>query len=376
MHAVVAQIKAAPSFLADESPEKLCGDRPPGGLLGSVSQYERFLLNISSLHAPIDPLTAAKAAVAAGRQAANASAGTGVNVTAAQLYEGLLCAAFAKRLKLATHGRRKRMRSCAVVGSSGGLVGSRSGASIDAHNAVFRSNHASTASSHSRDVGRRTTFRVLNAASWERYRVARHSHGARANASRTVPVLWCFSSWLGICQVAALKGFFPTRNASDDLLGDDAPASLVNPVVMSLMMRMLVIFGDKMRRPPTGTAALGMALSMCGQVHVFGYFNFSDRHSELGNLCERYYGNCTQRQNSYFYQRAHHMQASWGVLSWLARRGYVTYHMPRPLAGNLNATFHPTNVSKASSALLAQNLDGPDDSPRDLGGGEEDRDLW
>eukprot|EP00192_Tetraselmis_astigmatica_P009749 CAMPEP_0117658316 /NCGR_PEP_ID=MMETSP0804-20121206/5800_1 /TAXON_ID=1074897 /ORGANISM="Tetraselmis astigmatica, Strain CCMP880" /LENGTH=887 /DNA_ID=CAMNT_0005464831 /DNA_START=202 /DNA_END=2862 /DNA_ORIENTATION=- len=56
---------------------------------------------------------------------------------------------------------RYRFNTCAVVGNSGILRGSRLGPAIDAHQAVIRTNQAPTIG-HERDVGANATLRVLN----------------------------------------------------------------------------------------------------------------------------------------------------------------------------------------------------------------------
>ena len=55
-----------------------------------------------------------------------------------------------------------RFRTCAVVGSSGGLRGARFGRYIDAHEAVLRINAAPTTNQFDAAVGARTTWRVHN----------------------------------------------------------------------------------------------------------------------------------------------------------------------------------------------------------------------
>uniref|UniRef100_A0A9J7Z379 ST8 alpha-N-acetyl-neuraminide alpha-2,8-sialyltransferase 3 n=1 Tax=Cyprinus carpio carpio TaxID=630221 RepID=A0A9J7Z379_CYPCA len=62
----------------------------------------------------------------------------------------------------------KRFNSCAVVGNSGILTGSRCGAQIDSYDYVFRCNFAPT-EVFRRDVGRRTNLTTFNPSILEKY---------------------------------------------------------------------------------------------------------------------------------------------------------------------------------------------------------------
>ena len=57
--------------------------------------------------------------------------------------------------------RRPHFGTCAVVGNSGTLLGSKFGGAIDAHDAVIRLNGAPTAGFED-DVGRKTTWDMVN----------------------------------------------------------------------------------------------------------------------------------------------------------------------------------------------------------------------
>ncbi|XP_059831056.1 CMP-N-acetylneuraminate-beta-galactosamide-alpha-2,3-sialyltransferase 1-like [Hypanus sabinus] len=54
----------------------------------------------------------------------------------------------------------KRCRTCAVVGNSGNLIGSKYGPSIDSHNLVMRMNHAKTVG-YEADVGSKTSHQFM-----------------------------------------------------------------------------------------------------------------------------------------------------------------------------------------------------------------------
>ena len=58
---------------------------------------------------------------------------------------------------------RPQRTTCAVVGSGAGLYGSRCGATIDAHDLVFRCNSPVIGGKFARDVGTRTSVTIINA---------------------------------------------------------------------------------------------------------------------------------------------------------------------------------------------------------------------
>ena len=76
---------------------------------------------------------------------------------------------------------RWRFRSCAIVGNSGALLGSKYGSAIDAHDAVWRINYAPV-HRWAEDVGTRTTFDLINQQHTKRFVM-----GETGSAGQTSP---------------------------------------------------------------------------------------------------------------------------------------------------------------------------------------------
>ncbi|CAB1417352.1 unnamed protein product [Pleuronectes platessa] len=85
-------------------------------------------------------------------------------------------------------------QTCALVTSSGHLLGGGRGEEIDRAECVIRMNDAPTARGFARDVGRRTSLRVIAHSSMQRVLRSRHE---LLNASQdTVFVFWGPSSYM------------------------------------------------------------------------------------------------------------------------------------------------------------------------------------
>ena len=101
-----------------------------------------------------------------------------------------MVASIRRYLANSSQPQRCRFATCAVVGSSGALRGTRHGAAIDAHEAVLRINAAPT-HEHEEAVGRRTTWRVHN--SEKPFMLA-------ASAVPELQLAICHMAWIGSCQ--------------------------------------------------------------------------------------------------------------------------------------------------------------------------------
>lgn len=89
---------------------------------------------------------------------------------------------------------RMHCRTCSLVTSSGHLIGGGRGDEIDRAECVIRMNDAPTARGYGRDVGRRTSLRVIAHSSMQRVLRSRHE---LLNASQdTVFIFWGPSSYM------------------------------------------------------------------------------------------------------------------------------------------------------------------------------------
>uniref|UniRef100_A0A3B4WNS0 CMP-N-acetylneuraminate-beta-galactosamide-alpha-2,3-sialyltransferase 1-like n=1 Tax=Seriola lalandi dorsalis TaxID=1841481 RepID=A0A3B4WNS0_SERLL len=152
-----------------------------------------------------------------------------------------------------------RCRTCAVVGNSGNLNGSRYGPLIDFHDVIIRMNTGRT-KGYEADVGKRTTHHVM------------YPESAVDLDNTTHLVLVPFKiqdlEWLIKAFTTGFSGasYMPVKShikANKDLV------MVVNPAFMRYVHDTWL--EKKGRYPSTGFMALVLALHICDEVSVFGY---------------------------------------------------------------------------------------------------------
>uniref|UniRef100_A0A3B4WZ01 CMP-N-acetylneuraminate-beta-galactosamide-alpha-2,3-sialyltransferase 1-like n=1 Tax=Seriola lalandi dorsalis TaxID=1841481 RepID=A0A3B4WZ01_SERLL len=152
-----------------------------------------------------------------------------------------------------------RCRTCAVVGNSGNLNGSRYGPLIDFHDVIIRINSGRT-KGYEADVGKRTTHHVM------------YPESAVDLDNTTHLVLVPFKiqdlEWLIKAFTTGFSGasYMPVKShikANKDLV------MVVNPAFMRYVHDTWL--EKKGRYPSTGFMALVLALHICDEVSVFGY---------------------------------------------------------------------------------------------------------
>ncbi|KAI3358342.1 hypothetical protein L3Q82_014779 [Scortum barcoo] len=148
-----------------------------------------------------------------------------------------------------------RCMTCAVVGNSGNLNGSRYGPLIDFHDIVIRMNHGRT-KGYERDVGTKTTHHVM------------YPESAINLDNITHLVLFPFKmydlEWLIRSFTPAKNGAANTkRRANKDLV------MILNPAFMKYVHEMWL--DKKGKYPSTGFMTLVFSLLICDEVNVFGF---------------------------------------------------------------------------------------------------------
>ena len=184
-----------------------------------------------------------------------------------------------------------KYRTCALVGSGGGLLGARAGAAIDAHDAVLRLNLAPDGPQTAlrkeaphrhvptwvADVGARTTWRVM---AMEGYGYFKHyprfwlgrpkGWGKHRNMSGIpqTPLLAvaCHTPTNGVgrCRAERLQQVFDHAESA---------SYLVNPLLIHEWTQAHFRGVRNQKVLSTGMWAIAFASQLCGEVHIYGYGN-------------------------------------------------------------------------------------------------------
>ncbi|XP_059206436.1 CMP-N-acetylneuraminate-beta-galactosamide-alpha-2,3-sialyltransferase 1-like [Centropristis striata] len=167
-----------------------------------------------------------------------------------------------------------RCRTCAVVGNSGNLKGSRYGPLIDFHDIVIRINRGRT-KGYEADVGTKTTHRVM------------YPESAFTSDNTTHLVFVPFK----IKDLQWLLGKFEPSDANSGKIANRDLVMILNPAFMKYVYEQWL--DRKGRYPSTGFITLALSFSICDQVDVFGfgadsdgnwnhYFETTNRHLRTG----------------------------------------------------------------------------------------------
>lgn len=218
-----------------------------------------------------------------------------------------------------------RAKSCAVVGNSGILRQRRDGALVDAHDLVFRVNHAPT-TGYEPHVGNKTDYHV-SASHWMREK--------KEHPSRSFLVV-CDRPYVYSCQNA----MFATRRPG---------VQMINP----LFYREVRTFAGDSKIPLTGFVAVSLALRLCDRVRLFGFSVYTPRKND--RVCEYYYACArsahwynTRRGNLLFHDFAAHRKT---LQEW-ASRGIVLVDPPSSWLGAVRSRNKKSHQLSNTSASL------------------------
>ena len=301
----------APALVIHETPAMLCARRPPFGFLADPGTLAGITAGLRRDHNQSRSSSAGRAAPGTQRAAC---------LEVARLFKRL--AASAHRTVTAASLRH---RSCAVVGSSGSMLGAGRGAAIDAHDAVFRFNLAPTASQWAPDVGSRTTYRLFNGQSRFRTRMIDGGKQIDGAGGSVQHVLYCpFDRRLSKCLLAGVP--WPTGKPAFA-----QPWLLANPaLVAEVGAHQMGQGGRGVRMISTGLLGTAMAARLCGSVTLYGFGNGSDTSGAgvCGHYWECSHNNSKYRnQSKYFRGKGgyHDWQAHWRVLQHWVDRGAIDF---------------------------------------------------
>ncbi|XP_073787508.1 CMP-N-acetylneuraminate-beta-galactosamide-alpha-2,3-sialyltransferase 2 isoform X3 [Danio rerio] len=154
-----------------------------------------------------------------------------------------------------------RCRTCAVVGNSGNLLGTKYGKLIDNHDFVFRMNKAPI-KGYEKDVGSRTTHRIMYPESATHLDNSTH---LLLVPFKTLDLQWLTSTLTnGTIKRTRMK-------VINKLQADKNKVMVMHPAFMHYVHNTWLHIKARRSYPSTGILVLIFALHICDQVSVFGF---------------------------------------------------------------------------------------------------------
>lgn len=173
--------------------------------------------------------------------------------------------------------------SCALVSSAASLIGSGLGAAIDSHDIVLRFNDAPSGGQYAKDVGSKTTVRIINS------KFLTSQSFDLKNLSGSIFLTWDPFQYVYPYRMhpvrTALKSDFPVIDAYRNVRSKhpDVPFYMIDPYTVWRLYDELSLTTTKTlpKTPPTsGFIGLSLLLNVCSYVHAYEYIP-SVRMSEL-----------------------------------------------------------------------------------------------
>lgn len=217
-------------------------------------------------------------------------------------------------------------KTCAVVTSAGAILRSGLGREIDAHDAVLRFNAAPT-DGYERDVGNRTTIRIINSQILTNPRHRFNTSSIYKNVSLVAwdpaPYTLNLHKWYTSPDYNLFGPYVEHRKRHPD-----QPFYILHP---GFVWRLWDVIQSNTQEniqpnpPSSGFIGILLMMALCEQVHVYEYIP-SMRQTDLCHYHERYYDSaCTLgAYHPLLYEKSLIQRLNTGPESDLRRKGRVT----------------------------------------------------
>uniref|UniRef100_A0A3Q3EW60 Alpha-2,8-sialyltransferase 8E-like n=1 Tax=Labrus bergylta TaxID=56723 RepID=A0A3Q3EW60_9LABR len=212
----------------------------------------------------------------------------------------------------------KTWDTCAVVGNGGILTDSRCGERIDSAQFVMRCNLPPLGNSYAKHVGVKTDLVTANPSIFmEKY------ESLMRRRRPFVESLHIYSSSLLLLPALALRQYIPVCMRaiySIEDFGSPMRPVFFNPEYMQKLTAFWRAKGLRSGRLSTGIIMASIALEVCENVHLYGFWPFDNHPYGLYDLTNHYYDDRKAKS-------VHAMPTEFGLLMGLHKQGVLKLHL-------------------------------------------------
>ncbi|XP_078693999.1 alpha-N-acetylneuraminide alpha-2,8-sialyltransferase-like [Branchiostoma floridae x Branchiostoma belcheri] len=209
----------------------------------------------------------------------------------------------------------KKYASCSVVGNGGLLKGSGCGKDIDSAEFVFRCNMAPIDERFVADVGNKTDFITINPSIVSKRYSSLKTTAMKDKFVKDVSPYGSAYVWMPAFSFRMCTSRSFTVQTTLQEYNSSLHVVFANPNFMLAMNKFWKSDGVKARRISTGLFLASAALSICAEVHLYGFWPFHmDKHNVT--LTEHYYDDIPPR-------KVHNIPDEFAKLQQLYREGIL-----------------------------------------------------